>query len=382
MKMKREQISTMLNSAIKEVVGESEIINENLSNIVTIGSAIPADSLDAIFTKIINKVGNTIIESKKYNGNSLGILMNEWEYGSILEKIRIDIPETTTNDSWSLVKGNSYDCFKFSPPTVRAKYFNKAVTFEIPMSYTSEQMKDSFRNADTAVSFWNAVENAIQTSITANTEMLEYRAVTNMIGLKVHNNNNVVNLLAEYKDETGITGLTPKKALHDKDFLRFCAKRISMYSDYIKSLSMLNNDDGYITATSDDEKRLILLSDFAKSIEYDLYSNTFNQEFVKIGKYTTIPYWQGTGTSRKFENNSKIDLTISDLSGAPQTVTKTGIVGVLFDVNGCCVCRKNYRVLSMPVPKGEFINYWYKYDAMYMNDTANNFIVFTIEETV
>lgn len=380
--MKREQISTMLNSAIKEVVGESEIINENLSNIVTIGSAIPADSLDSIFTKIINKVGNTIIESKKYNGNSLGILMNEWEYGSILEKIRIDIPETTTNDSWSLVKGNSYDCFKFSPPTVRAKYFNKAVTFEIPMSYTAEQMKDSFRNADTALSFWNAVENAIQTSITANTEMLEYRAVTNMIGLKVHNNNNVVNLLAEYKDETGITGLTAKKALHDKDFLRFCAKRISMYSDYIKSLSMLNNDDGYITATSDDEKRLILLSDFAKSIEYDLYSNTFNQEFVKIGKYTTIPYWQGTGTSRKFENNSKIDLTISDLSGEPQTVTKTGIVGVLFDVNGCCVCRKNYRVLSMPVPKGEFINYWYKYDAMYMNDTANNFIVFTIEDTI
>lgn len=372
----------MLNSAIKEVVGESEIINENLTNIVTIGSAIPADSLDAIFTKIINKVGNTIIESKKYNGNSLGILMNEWEYGSILEKIRIDIPETTTNDSWSLVKGNSYDCFKFSPPTVRAKYFNKAVTFEIPMSYTTEQMKDSFRNADTALSFWNAVENAIQTSITANTEMLEYRAVTNMIGLKVHNNNNVVNLLAEYKDETGITGLTAKKALHDKDFLRFCAKRISMYSDYIKSLSMLNNDDGYITATSDDEKRLILLSDFAKSIEYDLYSNTFNQEFVKIGKYTTIPYWQGTGTSRKFENNSKIDLTISDLSGEPQTVTKTGIVGVLFDVNGCCVCRKNYRVLSMPVPKGEFINYWYKYDAMYMNDTANNFIVFTIEDTI
>lgn len=379
--MKREQISTMLNSAIKEVVGESEIINENLSNIVTIGSAIPADSLDSIFTKIINKVGNTIIESKKYNGNSLGILMNEWEYGSILEKIRIDIPETTTNDSWSLVKGNSYDCFKFSPPTVRAKYFNKSVTFEIPMSYTAEQMKDSFRNADTAVSFWNAVENAIQTSITANTEMLEYRAVTNMIGLKVHNNNNVVNLLAEYKDETGITGLTAKKALHDKEFLRFCAKRISMYSDYIKSLSMLNNDDGYITATSDDEKRLILLSDFAKSIEYDLYSNTFNQEFVKIGKYTTIPYWQGTGTARKFENNSKIDLTISDLNGDPQTVTKTGIVGVLFDVNGCCVCRKNYRVLSMPVPKGEFINYWYKYDAMYMNDTANNFIVFTIEDT-
>lgn len=378
--MKREQISTMLNTAIKEVVGESEIVNDDLSNIVTIGSAIPTDTLDAIFNKIINKVGNTIIESKTYNGNPLGILMSDWEYGSILEKIRIDIPETENNDSWSLVKGTSYDCFKFSPPTVRAKYYNKAVTFEIAMSFTNEQMKDSFRNADTALSFWNAVENAIQTSITANTEMLEYRAVTNMIGLKIHHNNNVVNLLSEYKTETGITGITSKKALNDKDFLRFCAKRISMYSDYIKSLSMLHNDDGYITFTADSDKRLILLSDFAKSIEYDLYSNTFNDEFVKIGNYTTIPYWQGSGTARNFDNNSKIDLTITDLNGANQTVQKSGIVGVLFDVNGCCVCRKNYRVLSMPVPKGEFVNYWYKFDAMYMNDTANNFIVFTIED--
>ena len=372
----------MLNSAIKEVVGESELVTEDLSNIVTIGSAIPTDTLDAIFNKIINKVGNTIIESKTYTGNPLGILMSDWEYGSILEKIRIDIPESENNDSWSLVKGTSYDCFKFSPPTVRAKYFNKAVTFEIAMSFTTEQMKDSFRNADTATGFWNAVENAIRTSMTANTEMLEYRAVTNMIALKIHNNNNVINLLAEYKADTGLTDITTAKALNDPEFLRYSAKKIAMYSDYIKSLSMLYNNDGYITHTSDTDKRLILLSDFAKSVEYNLYSTTFNDEFVKIGNYTTVPYWQGSGTARTFANNSKIDLTVADLNGTNQTVQKSGIVGVLFDVNGCCVCRKNYRVLSMPVPKGEFINYWYKFDAMYMNDTACNFIVFTIEDSV
>ena len=370
----------MLNSAIKEVVGESELVTEDLSNVVTVGNAIPTDTLDAIFNKIINKVGNTIIESKTYNGNPLGILMSDWEYGSILEKIRIDIPESENNDTWSLVKGTSYDCFKFSPPTVRAKYFNKAVTFEIAMSFTTEQMKDSFRNADTATGFWNAVENAIRTSMTANTEMLEYRAVTNMIALKIHNNNNVINLLAEYKTDTGLTDITTAKALNDPDFLRYSAKKIAMYSDYIKSLSMLYNNDGYITHTADADKRLILLSDFAKSVEYNLYSTTFNDEFVKIGNYTTVPYWQGAGTARTFANNSKIDLSISDLNGEKQTVQKSGIVGVLFDVNGCCVCRKNYRVLSMPVPKGEFINYWYKFDAMYMNDTACNFIVFTIED--
>ena len=378
--MKREQISTFLNSAIAEVVGESEIIKEDLSNIVTVGSAIPTASLDAVFSKIIDKIGNTKIISKEYEGSPLGLMVDEWTFGSILEKIRIDLPETTDNKAWSLVKGESYDCFKFSPPTVRAKYFEKAVTFEIEMSFTSIQMRDSFRNAETSLAFWNAVESAVQKSIKANTELLEYRALINMIGLKIHNNNNVINLLSEYKTATGDSTITAAKALSSPDFLRFAGKTISQYKDYIRKLSMLFNDDGYITNTLTADERLILLTDFDKSLKFNLMSGVFNKEFIDIGVYTSVPSWQGFGTSVSFENNSKIDLTVKNLNGENVPVTKTGIVGVLFDSNACCICRRNFRTLSMPVPKGEFINYWYKFDGMYINDTAENFIVFTIED--
>ena len=378
--MKREQISNFLNSAISEVVGESDIIKEDLSNIVTVGSAISSASIDTILNKIIDKIGRTIIVSKDYESSPLGLMVDEWTYGSILEKIRIDLPETTDNKSWSLVKGESYDCFKFSPPTIKAKYFEKSVTFEIEMSFTSIQMRDSFRNGETSLAFWNAVESAVQKSIKANTELLEYRALINMIGLKVHNNNNVINLLSAYKTATGDSTITAATALSSEKFLRFAGKTISQYKDYIRKLSMLFNDDGYITNTLSRDERLILLTDFDKSLKFNLMSGVFNKEFIDIGVYTSIPSWQGFGTSISFENNSKIDLTIKNLTGENVTVSKSGIVGVLFDSNACSICRRNFRTLSMPVPKGEFINYWYKFDGMYINDTAENFIVFTIED--
>lgn len=377
--MKREQISTFLNESIKEVIGESEIVKEDLSNIVTIGTNIPNASFDAIFSKIIDKIGKTIVVSKDYQGNSLGLLVDDWIFGSMLEKIRVDIPETEENESWKLVKGESYDCFKFSPPNIRVKYFNKSVTFQIAMSYTDIQMRDSFRNAGAVMSFWNGVEKAIQTSIKANTQLMEYRTLSNMIAIKIKNKSNVVNLLTEYNTRYG-TNLTPSQALENESFLRFSGKIISMYKDYLNGLSMLFNDDRYVTSTNTGDERLILLSDFDKSMKFNLYSNTFNKEFVDIGSYKTVTSWQGSGKSISFDNNSKIDLKITGTDGLTADVTASGIVGVLFDINACAVCRKNYRTLSTPVPAGEFTNFWYKYDCSYINDTAENFIVFTISQ--
>lgn len=380
--MKREQIATFLNSAIQEVVGESALVTEDLSNIVTIGNTVPTGQLDAIFNKIIDKIGKTVIVSKEYEGSPLGLMVDEWVFGSILEKIRIDIPETTTNDTWSLVKGESYDCFKFTPPTIRAKYFEKAVTFEIEMSFTEIQMRDSFRSPESANAFWNGVENSIQKSIKANTELLEYRALINMVGLKIHNKNNVINLLNGYKTESGDTSITSATALGNADFLRYAGRVISQYKDYIRKLSMLFNDDGYITNSNSADEKLVLLTDFDKAMKFNLLSNVFNKEFIDIGTYTAVPNWQGFGNEINFENNSKIDLTIKNLNGENVTVTASGIIGVLFDINACSICRKNFRTLSMPVPKGEFINYWYKFDGMFINDTAENFIVFTIADSV
>lgn len=378
--MKREQIAKYLNDTLREVIGESAVVNEDLSNIVTIGNEIPSDQLDNIFGKIIDKVGYVIFVTRKYKGTAPNILKFDWEFGSILEKIRVDVPDAVENESWGLIKGDIVECFQFTPPSVRAKYFNKAITFEIPISYTNIQLRDCFSSAERMTTFFNCVENAIETGMTAYTDLLQMRTITNMIALKIHNNNNVVNLLSEYKTATGDTTITSATALSNENFLRHCSKVIKLYEDRIKTLSMLYNDDGYATFTPSEDRKLVLLSEFARSMETSLYSNTYNKDDVKIDNFDTVSFWQGSGTVPTFAENSKIDLTATNIDGEKVTVSKSGIVGALFDINGCVVCRRNYRVVSTPVARGEFVNYWYKWDAEYINDTAENFIVFTIED--
>lgn len=378
--MKPNQISTILNEILSETTGESAIVAEDLSNIVDVGKTVPdfTKSLDTVFNKIIDKVGKTIVETRKNTYKSLNISVDDWVFGGILEKIRIDIPDASDNKSWSLTSGQSYDCFKFTPPNVRVKYYTKFNTFNIEMSFTDLQLRTAFQSPESLTSFWSGVENAITKAIESYTILLEYRCVNNFIGLKIHNNNNVVNLLKLWND-SHTEQLTADKCLSNGDFCRFCTKTIKTYSDYISELSMLYNDDGYVTSTADEDKKLILITDFIRSIESNAYSSSFNVDYVKIDDYISIPSWQASGTEPTFTTRTSIDVKV-DVDGVATEVKKSGIVGVLFDKNGCCVCKKNYRVTSMPVPSAEFINYWYKFDGMYINDTSENCVVFTIED--
>ena len=109
--MEVKQIHELVNGATKEVLGEEAVVNEDLSNIVDIGTQI-ADShnIDNYVRSLVNHIGKVIFVNRPYSGNVPSVLMDGWEYGSILEKITVDnLPEATENESWELQDGTSYD---------------------------------------------------------------------------------------------------------------------------------------------------------------------------------------------------------------------------------------------------------------------------------
>ena len=55
-------------------------------------------------------------------------------------------------------------------------------------------------------------------------------------------------------------------------------------------------------------------------------------------------------------------------------------MAVMFDDEAAAVCNENSRVTSIYNPRGEYTNFFYKWDAMYMNDTAENCVVFVIDD--
>lgn len=382
--MKVTQIATILNEISNEMIGESAVVNEDLSNIVDIGRAftnvLTADGgVDNYVKKIMDKVGRVINVDRKYTGGAPDIIRDNWEYGSVLEKIRVDLPKAAENDTWKLVADTKYDDFAvFTPPNVSTKYWNKRITYETKVSYGYEQVKSSFASPATMNAFFANIENRIRSAMAFYNTSLAKRTVNNLIAQKIHSKNNVVNLLTEYNTAYTAT-LTAEKALTDKNFLRYAATQIQLYRDYITEMSMLYNDTSYVTFTPYEYQHLTLLSQFDKAMITNMQADTFHDDLVKVGTYDTVPWWQGSGTDDNvaFAEASKLDVTIE---GSETAVTQDGVVGVLFDRDAAMVCCENYRVTSFYNPSNETTKFYYKWDAMYMNDTAENCVVFVIAD--
>ena len=387
--MKITQLATILNGTlnaagiIDQTTGAAAVAKEDLSNIVDLGKTVldytgqSNANYDSFVRSLIDQVGRVMFVDRKYTSQAPNILKDGWEYGSILQKVRCEAPDARDNATWDLFNypvsgGASYpDPFELSKPTVQAKFFNSKATYEVPITLTDVQLRESFRSAEEFGRFIAMIENRIAMKITLCNDGLIMATIANLIAQKVHGGK-AVNLLALYKTATGST-ITAAEALTDKEFLRFASKTIAQYKKYLAAASTLYNDGGYLTFTPEDRLKFVANIEFSKSLDAYLYSDTFHNEFVNLPGYEEVAFWQGTGTSD--DDRLKIDVAI-DVNGTPTEVKQDGILAVMFDEEAAAVCNQNYRVTSQYNGRGEYTNYFYKWDAMYMNDVLENCVVF------
>lgn len=385
--MEVKQIYSLVNDVTGEILGKTDILKEDLSNVVDMGKELFSNTeVDNYVKSLVNRIGKTVFVNRKYSGKVPSILMDSWEFGSVLQKISADLPNATENESWELENGASYDPNIFYKPTVSAKFYNSKVTFEVPLSFTEKQVKESFNSASELNAFISMLYNAVEKSITVKTDALIMRTINNMIAQTVDGDNSgvrAVNLLDNYNTLNGLTGankLTASKALTTPDFLKYASMQIVLYADRLGTMSTLFNQGGKERFTPKDLLHIVLLSDYAQSTKTYLESDTFNDELVKLPTAETVPYWQGSGTSFEFEKTSKIDVTIRTANGGTTDVSVSGVIGVMFDRDALGVSNLDRRVTTNYNPKAEFFSNWYKFDCGYFNDLNENFVVFYIAD--
>lgn len=385
--MEVKQIYTLVNSITSEVLGKETILQEDLSNVVDIGKALfSATDVDNYVKSLVDRVGKTIFVNRKYNGKIPSIVMDAWEFGSVLQKISADIPEATENETWELVNGTSYDPNIFYKPSVSAKFYNSKVTFEVPLSFTEKQVKESFNSASELNAFISMLYNAVEKSMTVKTDALIMRTINNMIAQTYNSDSTgvrAVNLLAGYNTVKGLTGanvLKADKALTNTDFLKYASMQVALYADRLGTMSTLFNAGGKERFTPKDMLHIVLLSDFAQATKTYLESDTFNKELVALPNAETVPYWQGSGTSFAFNDVSRINVEIAD-GNTKKAVSIGGILGVMFDRDSLGVANLDRRVTTNYNPKAEFFSNWYKFEAGYFNDLNENFVVFYVADS-
>lgn len=397
--MEVKQIYTLINNVSKEVLGKTDIVQEDLTGIVDLGTEVfNQNAVDNYVKSLVNHIGKVIFVNRPYSGKVPSVLMDAWEFGSVLEKISADVPEAEENDSWNLTDGTSYDQDVFHKPTVTAKFFNSKVTFEVPVSITERQVKESFSNAAQLNGFISMIYAAVEKSMTIKADALIMRTINNMIAetvladaqafgataagdmagadLSSASTARCVNLLKLYNDKTGAsTKLTAAKAITDPDFIRFASYVMGTYADRLQSISTVFNVGGKERFTPKDMLHVVLLSDFAKAAQTYLYSDTFNRGDVLLPQAETVPFWQGSGQNYEFASTGNINIKES----GGKAVEISGVLGVMFDRDALGVCNLDRRVTTNYNAKAEFFNNYYKFDAGYFNDTNENFVVFFIE---
>lgn len=376
--MEVKQIYSLVNDTTKEILGSEAVLAEDLSNIVDIGTEVfNKDAVDGYVKSLVNRIGKVIFVNRVYSGVAPSVMMDSWEYGSVLEKIQSDIPEAVENDSWSLENGKEYSQDVFHAPTVSAKFFNKKITFEIDLSFTELQIKQSFANANELNGFLSMLYNSVDKSLTIKMDSLIMRTINNMIAETINADTTgikAVNLLSGYNKETG-NSLTAEKALKNAEFIRYASMVINLYTSRLSRISKLFNVGGKERFTSVDMLHTIMLSDFKASADSYLQSNTFHNELTALPNAETVPYWQGTGVGYDFNSVSSIDVKID----AKTEIKKSGILAVMFDRDSLGVTNLDRRVTTNYNAKAEFYSNYYKFDAGYFNDLNENFIVFYVE---
>lgn len=387
------QIYTLVNTALGETTGVTAVLEEDLKNLVDVGNDVfNANAVDNYCRSLVNVIGKTIFVNRPYKGKVAKLRRDGWEFGSVLRKIRVVPMEAVENKSWNLTKNTSYDPNVFTPAVTHEKFWNDRTTFEVDISLPEYQVKESFQSAEQMGSFISMIETMIGNVFEKAMENLSRRTLNNLIAetiyaeytntdLALKSGVRAINLLYEYKQYSGVTDITPAKAIYDPGFIRFAVQRMGEVKDYLAEWTKIYNIGGTDKHTPADRLNVFLLSKFQKAAETYLYGGAgqFKTEYVMLPAAEPIGFWQGSGSisagdALSFESVSKINVKTSE----GHVVAAGGILGVMCDMDAALITNEDRRVTSGYNPKGDFYNYFHKMTCQFMNDFDENCVVFFV----
>lgn len=376
------QIFNIVNDTARQTFGESAITVVDTSTLVALGDEVlRSDENTENFTNtLVDRIGKTIFSIREYTtDNAEGMVREPFEYGCILQKIYVDLPDAKENNSWEIGKENYTP--KFAPvikPKLEQKLFNKKATWEIDVTIPDFMFRTAFTNpTEMAVlidAIFTAMENMMQIALENNKNLTR----ANFIASKLHSNKpcGAINLLHLYNTLTK-QSLTVDDCLRDLGFLKWSTQQINLWAKRLSKMSTLFNDEGYKRFTPQSDLIVNVLQDYDSAINSYLQSDTYHNEMTKIvSNYSTVPYWQGSGLNYTFEDTSKITVKID----TETTITETGILAVVYDRDAMGVTITERRGSTQRNNKDEYTDYFNKATYGYFNDLSENGIVFYVKE--
>ena len=376
-----KQIYSILNDASKQTFGESAITVIDSASFTSLGEKVlSSDAWTENFTNsLTNRISRTVYGIRNYNGVNKNMLRDNFEFGAIVQKIHVEMPEAKENKAWEIgTEGYTPTYAPVIKPQVSQKLFNKIATWEIDVTIPDYMLKTAFLNETSMATFidaiFTAMSNAMQICHDNNANLIR----ANFIGNILHKNKSTqaINLLHDYNTLTSAS-LTVANCLRDIDFLKYATMQINLWAKRMGVMSTLFNDEGNTKFTDKDNLVIDVLQDFASATATFLEADTYHKELVSLPMYNEVAFWQGSGQTFAFDDTSKINVKID----ATNTVEKSGIIAVAYDYLAIGTTINQPRTTTERNNKDEYTNYYNKANIGCFNDLGENGIVFYIAES-
>ena len=376
---KVEQIYTLVNETAKESMGEKAIAVKDVSSLIALGDIVLSSASDTenFLNTLVDRIARTVFSVRRYETDAEGMVRHPFEFGCIVQKIYVDMPEAKQNNSWEIGKEGYTPTFApVIKPTAKQKLFNGITTWEVDVTIPDYMLRTAFLNETSMATFIDAIFTAMDNMITLALENNANLTRASFIARKLKGAKpcGAINLLHEYNTLTSAS-LTVESAMMNAEFLAWASRAINLWVKRMSKMSVLFNEEGYKRHTPKDKIVVNLLQDFTSACDTFLGANTFHDELVKLPMYDSVAYWQGAGASFDFNDTSAINIKLDENT----TIAKKGIIGVVYDYEAMGVTLNERRSTSERNNHDEYTNYYNKANIGYFNDMSENGIVFYLE---
>ena len=376
---KVSQIYDLVNQTAKESLGEQAITVKDVSSLIALGDSVLASNTDTenFLNTLVDRIARTVFSVRQYESDSEGMVRHPFEFGCIVQKIYVDLPEAKKNDAWEIGKSDyTPKVAAVIKPTAKQKLFNGITTWEVDVTIPDFMFRTAFTNETSMATFIDAIFTAMDNMMTLALENNANLTRASFIARKIKGGKpcGAINLLHEYNTLTN-ANLTVEGALMNAEFLAWASRSINLWVKRMSKMSVLFNEEGYKRHTPKDKLVVNLLQDFTSACDTFLGANTFHDELVKLPMYDSVAYWQGAGESFDFDDTSAINIKLDEQN----TISKKGIIGVIYDYEAMGVTLNERRSTSERNNHDEYTNYYNKANIGYFNDMSENGIVFYLE---
>lgn len=384
------QIYGIVNEVAQQAMGSTAIAVVDNSGLIALGNTVLGSDVtkNNFINALTDRIGRTIVSFREYHSHFPDFERDSIEWGNILQKLKISMPDAEKDDSYDLEDGKSVDQYKVNKAKVNQLLFSTETPWQMHITVHLEQLEKAFIDSSAMGAFISGMFGEVQNRIELAMENLSMDCVNNYIGELNYRNDTspgrTIKLLSEYKAKTGVDHTEePEKALEDENFLKYVVKRINSLSTLFtrmttnrfntSSYAGEGGDGGiYTRHTPISEQRLMLHMDLVNALKTDVNAKAFNMGQVAIDlPYMTVPFWQSI--------DSPADISIKIASTNEETQKVSLVMGVLFDREAMGTFKKKYNSITSPInAAGQYYNVFYHMITMYYNDLTENGVIFLL----